>query len=211
MKRVVMNIDIERDALSFEDAERYFYYDAYLGKVYWRERNPEEWTSPSHARGFNTRFANKEAGRTNKDSFCTVGLTHNGTVYTDISIPRLVCLLYTGEWPDGLIRHVDGDIRNNRPDNLEDMSRAEMQKQIRKNSRNTSGYTGVTKYAARAHLPNPWIAQIQTNGETFYLGAYPTKLEAAKRYEAARAWFGHTQLYHEFTHEGEGLKGYSND
>ena len=195
METITMNRSIEERVLSYEDACTFFYYDPYTGKVFWKERVWREGGdfTQSGINGFNTRFADRIAGRTNKP-YPTAAITHNGVHYRDISISRLAWLLHYGSWPTGLVRHLDGDSLNNSINNLVSVTRAEVQQSIRKNSSNTSGFQGVSKPVARAHLSRPWVAMIQNNGSRYYLGVFETKHEAAERYELARNWFGHSKL-----------------
>ena len=190
-KSVTMNTKIEKEVLSAETARKYWRYDPHSGTVYWKEREFERGLADAQVVGFNTRFAGHECGRISQNGYRTVAITLGDIAYRDISVARLCWLLHHGEWPQGLMTHVDRDPLNNRIENLIDISRPDLQKRFSGSSANTSGYTGVSMLAKRAHLPDPWTAQIQSDNRTYYLGSFATKEEASARYQSARNWLGH--------------------
>ncbi len=85
---------------------------------------------------------------------------------------RLLFIIYHGDIPDRtVIDHADRNPKNNMPSNLRAVSHSA---NIVNSSRHgVSGYRGVRKCRGR------WQARITKSGQTFYLGCYDTKEEAA--------------------------------
>jgi hypothetical protein len=84
---------------------------------------------------------------------------------------RLAWLYMTGEWPVGVIDHINGNSLDNRWLNLRDVSKGENQRNRHRLQRNnTSGYAGVTF----VRLLKPWAANY--GGKR--LGYFKTKEEA---------------------------------
>jgi hypothetical protein len=97
------------------------------------------------------------------------------------SAHRLAWLHTFGVWPTYHIDHIDGDKRNNRLANLRDVARTvNMQNRKSAQSSNQSGLAGAMKNG------NSWMARIRTNGDTKYLGTFPTAFQAHKAYLAAK-------------------------
>ncbi len=84
----------------------------------------------------------------------------------------------------GEIDHVNGDPRDNRLDNLRDVTSSVNQQNRRgPQSNNTSGFRGVTRTGTAARQ---WRAQIKVpGGKVTALGCYETPEEASDVYEAA--------------------------
>ena len=100
---------------------------------------------------------------------------------------RLAWLHVYGQWPKGLIDHINGNKSDNRIDNLRDVFADGNSQNVRKpNKRNKSGFMGVIWYQ------NKWRASMSVNGKSKWLGDYATPeeahqvyLEAKRKYHAA--------------------------
>ena len=100
---------------------------------------------------------------------------------------RLAWLHVYGQWPKGLIDHINGNKSDNRIDNLRDVFADGNAQNVRKpNKRNKSGFMGVIWYQ------NKWRANMSVNGKSKWLGDYATPeeahqvyLEAKRKYHAA--------------------------
>lgn len=98
---------------------------------------------------------------------------------------RLAWLHYHGEWPKGVIDHINGQKDDNRVANLRDVS-------ILDNSLNsrpgpiahnkTSASRGVSWQPSR----RKWLASIQANGKSRTIGRFDTEAEAAEAYNTAK-------------------------
>ena len=100
---------------------------------------------------------------------------------------RLAWLHAYGQWPKGLIDHINGNKSDNRIDNLRDVFADGNSQNVRKpNKRNKSGFMGVIWFQ------NKWRASMSVNGKSKWLGDYATPeeahqiyLEAKRKYHAA--------------------------
>jgi hypothetical protein len=97
-------------------------------------------------------------------------------------------LLQTGLWPSGDIDHINGDRSDNRWVNLRDVSKSKNARNAKQNSRNKSGFNGVSW----CHHKKRWIAHIGLLGRFVVLGRFLTKEEAIKARRAA-------DIEHEFS------------
>ena len=94
---------------------------------------------------------------------------------------RLAWLYVYGEWPKGLIDHVNGNKADNKIANLRDVFADGNSQNVRKpNRRNKSGFMGVIWYQ------NKWRASMSVNGKSKWLGDYSTPEEAHKVYIEAK-------------------------
>jgi hypothetical protein len=81
---------------------------------------------------------------------------------------RLIFLMMTGRWPENEIDHIDGNPANNRWANLRPATRAENARNLRTNTRNTSGATGVCWHARLGK----WQAHIAVDRKSIHLGYF---------------------------------------
>lgn len=132
-------------------------------------------------------FRHKRA--TGRGRVGAVAGTRSGPGYWGINVlgkkyfaHRLAWLYMTGEWPSGLIDHIDRDKLNNSWGNLRQVTQAEnqMNKSPRKNG--LSRYVGVTFCNRR----RKWKAQIGLDRKTYNLGYFETEEAAAMAYQAAK-------------------------
>jgi hypothetical protein len=97
---------------------------------------------------------------------------------------RLIWLYVTGSLPKYEIDHIDGDVTNNRFENLREATRLQNAKNRKTSHQNTTGINGVS------FKKNGWEAIINAGGQ-IYLGRFKTKAEAvAARLEAEKQYFG---------------------
>lgn len=79
------------------------------------------------------------------------------------------------------VDHKNGDPLDNRRSNLRICSHTQNLRNRGMNSRNSSGFKGVTHQT----LSPFWVAQIGVDGKRLYLGTFKTKIEAAQAYDEA--------------------------
>ena len=94
-----------------------------------------------------------------------------------IPVHRIVYERTHGKKPKGMqIDHINGDILDNRVENLRIATYAENQWNAKKRVDNTSGVKGVCWHKAS----QKWYAQIKQNKVMYNLGVYKDKKEAEK-------------------------------
>lgn len=102
-----------------------------------------------------------------------------GLDYQAYRASRLACLYMTGEWPIGMMDHINGNSLDNRWCNLRDVTRVANQlNRHRLQKNNTSGYTGV----CLIRLSKPWAATFRGRR----IGQFRTKEEAYAAVLSAR-------------------------
>lgn len=146
-------------------------YDAETGVFTWRIR-PSKAVKAGDVAG----CVEKRIG------YITIGIA--GRIY---KAHRLAWLYTHGEWPRGLIDHINGNKADNRICNLRDVFADGNSQNVRKpNVRNKSGFMGVIWFQ------NKWRASMSVNGKSKWLGDYSTPeeahqvyLEAKRKYHAA--------------------------
>ena len=99
-----------------------------------------------------------------------------GVDYVEYKANRLAWLYMTGEWPDGLVDHIDTDPMNNRWSNLRLATQAQNQWNVGLRRNNTTGRTGVTYDKRR----NQWRAEVH-----IHIGRFATREEAYEAYRHA--------------------------
>lgn len=99
---------------------------------------------------------------------------------------RLAWLWNHGELPARL-DHIDRDPSNNRIENLRPCTQSQNLSNSTKRSGGSSRWKGVYWHKCS----NKWMARIQVNGKTKYLGIFATEADAAQAYNlAAHETFG---------------------
>lgn len=146
--------------LTFEKAKELFVYDRETGIIKWRKRfNPKQ-------------RADLVAGCANGDGYTRIGI--NGKIYP---AHRIAMLLAYGFYGDGLdVDHINHIRDDNRLVNLRFATHTDNQRNQSINSRNATGVTGVFY---RVDM-RKYVAQIQVDRKTIYLGSFVSLEEAAK-------------------------------
>lgn len=127
-----------------------------------------------------TRAANAPAGELVRGSKQR-GYLRTSVDGVEYKMHRLAWLYLYGEWPSGIVDHVDGNKTNNRAANLREATLSQNKGNSRIHANNTSGAKGVN----RSH--GKWRARIQVNGKWHALGVYNTVEAASNAYQAAAA------------------------
>lgn len=100
---------------------------------------------------------------------------------------RLAWLYVTGEWPTGMIDHINGSKNDNRFSNLRQATPSQNLGNSKRQKRNTSGFKGVSRSRGG------WQVCISADGKRRFLGRFDTLADAHAAYVLAAE-----KLYGEF-------------
>ena len=98
-----------------------------------------------------------------------------------VSEHRIIYLMHYGYLPK-VIDHIDGNILNNKIENLREATIAQNCWNTKRSTSNTSGIKGVSFRKDR----NVWIARLQANAKSIYLGYFKSKDDAKEFLQLAR-------------------------
>jgi hypothetical protein len=138
--------------------------DFEAAKLYWLARPLSLFPDAGSWKKWNTRFAGKEA-------FCTLsgnGYLHGALFDKKITAHRVVFALFHGRWPLESIDHIDGNRRNNKPENLREVSHAENMRNQPLSRASSTGHTGVSYDRSR----DAYQAHITVSGKQVSLGRH---------------------------------------
>lgn len=153
--------------LSPNEISKIIDYNPLTGVMRWKERARNDFESDSIFKMWSARFAGKEVGTIHRQS----GGKHyrigniNRRLYR---MHRVAWAIHYGAWPNGEIDHINGNGCDNRICNLRDVNSSENRANVRRQSNNTSGVTGVTWDKNR----RKWKAQIKKNGKIINIGRF---------------------------------------
>lgn len=168
MAKLKLNLEYLKDCLS---------YDCDTGIFVWNERPRSHFKYEKLWLDWNKRWSGKEAGwieksqsNTTKTSYRKISI--NGENY---KAHRLAWVFITGDWPTGMMDHINGDGLDNSRLNLRDVSNQENTKNQSRRKDNKSGITGVGWQKAIGK----WYANGRINDQLQHLGFYDNIFEAA--------------------------------
>lgn len=157
-------------------------YDPNTGKLFWRERGPEWFTTDRVRKTWNARYAGQEA----------LSMVDPTNGYKKGSVFHSTCYAHRVAWTlvhgscGGEIDHINGDRTDNRLDNLRLVDRVGNSRNHARNMNNSSGVTGVYWDRRRAK----WTAAIKIDYKTVYLGAFDNLDDAAQARKHAEIKYG---------------------
>ena len=168
--------------ISKEELNNLLSYDPKTGRLFWKKRTPEMFSSEDGGRSahhtckqWNSRFSGKEALVKNVHGY------KGGRInYSYVLAHRIIWKMVTGEEPNE-VDHIDGDRSNNRWSNLRDVSSQGNKRNAKLRSDNTSGVVGVTWHSTRKR----WCAFIIIDGKCVSLGTFREFEEAVAARKAA--------------------------
>ena len=107
-----------------------------------------------------------------------------------ILLHRAIWAVANGKWPDGHIDHIDGDEKNNRLENLRDVTASQNSMNRKNRSDNASGLKGARLRRNRDGSP-VWVSCIWIDGKSKHLGRFSSPEDAHAAYvSAAQKAFG---------------------
>lgn len=167
--------------------------DFATGKLSWRMRPADHFESKRGCNSTNAKFAGRDVAPVlNNRGYRVVGITYQGDARIYLQ-HRVVFALAVGEWPVGMLDHVDGDRSNNAISNLR---RCTMQQ----NAMNQPGKLpseGRLKGASFHRRLGKWSSSICFDYTKRHLGYFDTAEEAHAAYRTAA-----TELHGEFARFG---------
>lgn len=152
-------------------------YEEDTGKLFWKIRPDWMFEHVRTARRWNGRFAGKEAFTALAGTGYRYGSIHK-KMY---GATRVIWAVKTGEWPKGEVDHINGDILDNRWENLRIATHSQNGKNRGAPSNNTSGYKGVSFHRKNGK----WRAAIHSEGKKYHLGYFNSAELASQAYEEA--------------------------
>lgn len=172
----------------------WFDYNPETGEIKWKK-----WVSPDwyKSKGAYNSYMNNRAG-----TAVTFSKTSHGHLVTSaggidgILAHRIAWVITHNSLPVNHIDHIDGNPRNNKIENLRDVTHKINHRNRKMSSRNTSGYTGVYWHSPS----NKWQATVCINGSYKSLGCYRNKKDAAevrKRFLSDHPELGYTDRHGE--------------
>jgi len=144
---------------------KYFVYNPYTGKLYWKLR--------ANKASIIGNPAGTVTGMLPNAGYVTVGFF--GKQYL---VHRLIWLYIHGKWPEKQIDHINHDRTDNRIHNLRTVSHYTNMKNKSLYSTNRSGYSGVEPHGEN------WKARIGVKGTKVLLGVFSTYKEAVAARQA---------------------------
>jgi hypothetical protein len=142
--------------ITIEDPNKYFQYVD--GTLYWKVKKS------------NCINIGDVAGSKDRDGYLLTRL--NGKTYRN---HRVIYAMHHGEWPE-LVDHIDGDILNNRIENLRKATASQNSQNRKINNNNTSGIKGVN-FDKRT---KSWKAMCMANGKRHLIGYFKELPDADK-------------------------------
>lgn len=121
--------------------------------------------------------AGKEAGSLNTVTGYRTVCVNKRSLLTH----RVVYAMTHGNWPGGILDHIDGNKQNNRPDNLRPTTFSKNAQNVSTARKNMSGTLGV-----RPTKNGTYTTAIVVGGAHHYLGTFSTPEEAGEVYLAAK-------------------------
>jgi hypothetical protein len=107
---------------------------------------------------------------------------------------RLVWFWHHGEWPTGILDHINQKRTDNRLANLRICTHSQNHANVGLSKANTSGYKGVSYHK----VTGKWMASIKRGGDDRHLGLFETPELAHEAYKAASlAMDGEMSVYHQ--------------
>ena len=163
------------------------HYEPETGKLFWLPRRPEfvgagRNGSEIEAQRFNARYAGSEALNSPTRNGYLAGAIFARSTFSH----RAAWALHYGQWPAGMIDHINGVRTDNRIANLRVVGPSGNAKNAARRKDNPSGRTGVYWHDGR----KKWVAIIRGAGRTKGLGNYKNFADASAARDRAEREYG---------------------
>jgi hypothetical protein len=160
----------------FWELNKMLYYNPKTGIIQWR-------FSTTRDHKWNGQRPWREAGHLHEKGYRIIGFN-----YGDYQAHRLAWVLHYGEWPSGIVDHIDRNKENNSISNLRIATQSQnVFNQKRSKKPNMHGFRGVSFRKNR----KKYVAKIMKDGKVICLGSFNTAEEAGEKYkESSLKYFG---------------------
>lgn len=133
----------KQNKITIESLHKRFYIDS-EGTLRNKSKLPEDFKGgqkKAKATNWNKRFADKASG----SEYTLGGIIYLRTMIEGVTIPvhQVIWAMVHGEWAYSMIDHIDGRGLNNKIENLRKADSFINSRNMKMNSRNTSGITGI--------------------------------------------------------------------
>ena len=145
-------------------------YDKLTGNFTWKYRKEYE---KSYAKSWNTKYVGMVAGNVLNNGYRVIVINS-----IDFLAHHLAWLYVKGVMPKYELDHIDRNPSNNAINNLRFATSLQNKYNTKMNSKNTSGFKGVSW----SKSANRWIATMSVNNKTKYIGCFDSKEEASIAY-----------------------------
>jgi hypothetical protein len=160
--------------LTKDEASQRLSYDETTGIFVWLRRAAQPHENAAKVATWNTMYAGKVAG---VKTHGYVRISVNDTKYY---AHRLAWLIHYGEWPSGIIDHIDCNGQNNSIANLRDVTKVENGRNLRAPRKSRSGIPGVYQMAS-----GKFRSQRKVGSKVVHLGVFGSAEEARAAFIAA--------------------------
>lgn len=164
-----------KEKLSTDFLKECLDYDSLTGNFIWKVRPRSHFKADWSHRSWNLRWSGTVAGWKDRTSHS------KDEYYWKISVNsvnykahRLAWVFITGEWPENVIDHINGNTLDNRSINIRSASDWDNATNQKRRKDNKSGVTGVGWQKAICK----WYANGRINNDLQHLGFYTDKFEA---------------------------------
>jgi len=152
----------------YEYAHKRLHYDAETGVFRWKEVCSNIIPDNRVRKIWNTKYAGTVAGKSGENGRKTISVLWFDGSTKWIKLHRIAWLMVYGEWPKGVIDHINGDPSDNRMCNLRDVTERSNQT----NRRYVGGKSGIYGVTWSKHHKK-WLVRISDmNKKQIYLGYY---------------------------------------
>jgi hypothetical protein len=159
-----------------EELRQLLRYEPETGKLYWLERPVSMFVDGDHSAGHTCAAWNaKFAGKIAFTATTKWGHKRGRLAGNNFKAHRVAWALYTGNWPNGEIDHINGDPGDNRIENLRVVSSQQNKWNRGSRPNSISKFVGVARSSS-----GTWYGQIVIDGKFVYLGSFATEEDAAR-------------------------------